>query len=807
MLGIKQTKSAGVPVSAVVHAALQQGNRARDAREWAAAAAAYRTALSIQPTLHHIWIQLGNMLKENGRSEQAQAAYEEAVRLRPQDGEARMYLAHLHKNVGQPLVAARYLAGLVAGGSQVDEAARELAEIVKPVASFSTSQLCAILQENDALPVTDLAPAIAALDDVMARLAGSAGGASNTEAISAARELIARIGRKSAVGARQQARGDDRPLVFDISDLVAHFRHHRLPTGIQRVQIEVLAAALKAYDQEEIGICCFIDGRDHWIELPVRRFLKLAYLSGSGSETDWQIVQGSLFLHLAMDEPYDLPENAILINLGTSWWIYDYFRLVREAREKKGIAYIPMVYDLIPILAPQYCVSGITGDYVSWAVGVFQHADGYLAISKSTKRDLIAVAAQLGHEVPSEKVEVIALDADFRRMAAAPLPATTLRTWKLEDVPYALFVSTIEARKNHNLAFDAWAELIRLHGRERLPRLVCVGRNGWLNDQAFARLAADGDLRAHVTIIHQASDEELGVLYQSCRFTVYPSHYEGWGLPVTESLCYGRVPIVANNSSLPEAGGDFAMMFESNSVSALVAAVERVAFDDDWRKARERRIAAEFQPRQWGSIFRQISDAVTRLTIDRPVDTAAMRAVTVGTYYPTNLYRDLRIWRSLASGEIFRTGEGWLWPETDGCRTTLAGGELRMTTPCAAQPLRLYIYVRGLSGLVCPVSLSVLGETILHTVLRAGEQRWVMADLPAHAGPDVSVTVRGEAAEWIGMSTGGTVKRLMSSLTVIGFALCPRDDEEARTRFVEAAALGEVDDINAYHQPVYSTVR
>ena len=802
MLGINRMKSAGITVSKPVYEAIGQGNRARDACDWSKAIAAYQTALALQPDLYHIWIQMGHSAKEGGYIEEAQTAYAEANRLRPQGGEARLLLAHLHKNNGHPRMAVCAFMALAAMDAHRDEALRELVALVSPVAALTSDRIRAVLDRAGQLPAPDLATTVAALDDVLAKLPDGGGDAGT---ITAARALIARIERGEGLDPCAGVRTGDRTLVFDISDLVAHFRHHRLPTGIQRVQIEMLAAALKAQGADGIGICCFIDGRDYWIEIPVERFLALAYLSSGGSESDWQVARDSLFFHLAIDKAYDLPERAILINLGTSWWIYDYFRLIREARAAKGIAYIPMVYDLIPILAPQYCVAGITGDYVSWAVGVFQHADGYLAISESTKRDLITVAGHLGHAVPPEKVQVIALDADFRRMAAAPLPLTTLRRWQLEDVPYALFVSTIEARKNHNLAFDAWAELIRIHGRERLPRLVCVGRNGWLNDQAFARLAANDDLRAHVTIIHQASDEELALLYGACRFTVYPSHYEGWGLPVTESLCYGRVPVVADNSSLPEAGGDFALMFEPDSVEALVKAVETVAFDDAWRLARQARIAAEFCPRRWSDLYRQSAEAVRRFAVEHPVDIPAMRAVSFGTYYPTALYRDRRIWRSLASGEIFRAGEGWLWPETDGCRTTPAGGDLCMTLPEAGQPLRLYLHLRGLSEAPCPFSIIAGGETILSGMLRAGERRWVMADLPAPGSPEVAVTVKGEAAERIGMATGGTMKSLLSSLTVLGFALCCRDDEEARIRFVEALALGDVDDVNAYRQPAAVT--
>src|SRR3546814_7482893 len=67
-------------------------------------------------------------------------------------------------------------------------------------------------------------------------------------------------------------------------------------------------------------------------------------------------------------------------------------------------------------------------------------------------------------------------------------------------------VSTVEPRKNHILAFDAWAELIRIHGADAIPLLVCAGRRGWRYDQIFARLESDPALKAHVVWIHDASD-------------------------------------------------------------------------------------------------------------------------------------------------------------------------------------------------------------------------------------------------------------------------------------------------------------
>ncbi len=799
---LKIKKSAGVAVTSSVHRLIARGNRARNAGDWSGAADAFRAALEQDPSLFHIWMQLGHAFAESHRIDEGVAAYKSAGALRPDSAEPFLHLGHISKRGGRfPDASRYYAAGLIRQGFQ-EELEDQVLHAIRRVANLSPSLVRTIVRHEEAAAARSGGPgadAAADLDTAMRRLsADGKASAEDIRTLAAAREMLGRIGRVDVPSAAGQ-----RPMVFDLTDLIAHFRHSRLPTGIQRVQIEVLATALKTHGREMVGICCFIDGRDHWIEIPVPMFLELAHLATSGSDANdpaWQMLRARLFYHLAVDGHYTLPDKAILVNLGTSWWIYDYYLLVRNAKERQGISYIPFVHDFIPIMAPEHVVRGVIADYVSWAVGVFQHADLFLVNSQSTKRDLLRVAGRLGHEVPEDRIEVVPLDADFRRPSAAPLPATALAQWGLEDTPYALFVSTIESRKNHLLAFEAWAELLRRHGKAKVPRLACVGRNGWLNDHIFARLNANPELRAHVTIIHQASDEELALLYRCCEFTVYPSHYEGWGLPITESLCYGKVPLIADNSSLPEAGAGFAIVFEDDSVTGLVEAVEQVAFDADWRATREVEIRAGFTPRTWTQVAGQISGAIERFAGEGDGFKPVGRPVSLGAYYPVSLYRDTPIWRGLASGEIFRTGEGWLWPETSGCRTRPDGGELRMDLPAGSRNLRLYLRLRGLASAPCPFEVIVGGQVIASGRLDADTTRWIGGDLPDGAGDTLTVLVRGEDEETISMSTGGTMKHHAASIAVIGFALCNRDDEDARARFIEAAAFGSVEDVSAYRR-------
>ena len=800
----KTKRSAGVPVTAEVHRLIAQGNAARG-RDWIATADAYLAALALDPSLYHIQIQLGHAAKEADRPEQAKSAYLTAARLRKDTGEPFLHLGHLATRQGTPVEPSRYYAEAAKHEDTAEQAIPEFLASIGRVASLDGFILRRVLTEPEAdrtpapdmfADPIDIPHTAAALQALMETLTDPA----DRTVLENAHDRLLRLEDHQVSAPPTRS---DRPLVFDLTDLVAHFRNHRLPTGIQRVQIEVVSTAIQTQGRDHVHICCFTDGRDDWIGIPIDRFLTIAYLASTGgdiADDSWAEARARLFLGLAINPHFEMPQRAVLVNLGTSWWIYDYFRMVREAKEQAGISYVPFVHDWIPIMVPEHVVKGVIEDFVSWTVGVFTHADAFLVNSVSTGVDLRRVAKRLGHQVEEERIEVVPLDADFRHLSDERLPVSALARWNLGNEPFALFVSTIESRKNHVLAFEGWVELIRRHGSTGVPRLVCVGRDGWLNDRAFAKLGDNARLRAAVTIIHQVSDQELALLYRSCRFTVYPSHYEGWGLPITESLCYGRVPVVANNSSLPEAAAGMAVLFTSNSVSAFVQAVEQVALDAVWRADREALIAAKFRPRSWTQIANQINAAVDRfaLTDDQQIRKAVARPVRLGTYYPLALYKEARLWPGIASGEIYRAGDGWLWPETTGCRTRPEGGELRMDVEGPATQLRLYLRLRGLEAQACSFIVTVAGQTIAEGSLKAGQTRWASGDLPEGIGKSVSILVRGTAEETIVMSTGGSDKRLRAGPAVLGFALCSATDEDQRSTFVATAAFGDIEEVSAY---------
>src|SRR5262249_59911694 len=102
--------------------------------------------------------------------------------------------------------------------------------------------------------------------------------------------------------------------------------------------------------------------------------------------------------------------------------------------------------------------------------------------------------------------------------------------------PFVLYVSTIEVRKNHALLLRVWRRLIDRHGAEAVPRLVFIGRIGWLVDDLMAELSREGPLSDKVIILSGLPDAEVATAYRQCLFPGFPSLIEGWGLPVAEGL-------------------------------------------------------------------------------------------------------------------------------------------------------------------------------------------------------------------------------------------------------------------------------
>ncbi|UYY76421.1 glycosyltransferase [Sphingomonas sp. R1] len=548
---------------------------------------------------------------------------------------------------------------------------------------------------------------------------------------------------------RKPASGE---IIFDISDLVAYFSRARRPTGIQRVQIEIIRAAI-VLPNSVVRICCSIEESSEWTEISLSLFERVTTLAVAGDAVDgaiWRDAIHDLNAALIFGSPFVFGPRAKLVNLGTSWWLQNYFLQVRNAEVASGIAYTPFVHDLIPVLAPQHCVQGLVDDFNSWLLGVFDHARFFFVNSEATKRDLLDVAGRLGRGIGPEAVHVVPLDGAFVPPPPAP-PSQALRQLGLNDKPFVLFVSTIESRKGHDTALKAWQRLLSEHG-EQAPFLLCVGNNGWLNSAFYAELERDAALRERVLLLSGISDTDLAMLYRDCLFTIYPSTYEGWGLPVTEALSFGKIVIAANNSSLPEAGGCHAVYFNTGDAADLAGKVAAFAFDPTAREAHEQEIRRGFAPRAWSDIAAQIVDTLCGQAQESRVPCADAPVLAFDRWMEFRRRRNTTIFDDIGLGEPLRVGTGWLGADELGCLVREGHAMLRFRIDGADRASLLALRLFGKCAVAWRVMMN--GHPAAHGAFTEKGESWALCSIPPST-PDVSIVIEVAHSHVDGADTWG----------------------------------------------------
>lgn len=221
-------------------------------------------------------------------------------------------------------------------------------------------------------------------------------------------------------------------------------------------------------------------------------------------------------------------------------------------------------------------------------------ADVVIAVSENTKRDLMAFL-----DAPDEKIVVIpeAPDPEYEPLDQEVVGPALKRLGV--DAPYFLFVGTIEPKKNVlNLlrAYAAFRELNR--SNSRLPALVLAGRKGWLYGQALS-LAKELGISEHLKFLGFVARPDLVALYSGAVALVYPSLYEGFGLPVLEAMACGAPVVTSSASSLPEVAGDAALCTAPTDVDALTEALSRVWLSADLRGELRRKGFARAKQFTW----------------------------------------------------------------------------------------------------------------------------------------------------------------------------------------------------------------
>ena len=430
---------------------------------------------------------------------------------------------------------------------------------------------------------------------------------------------------------------------FDITDLVKFAQKNGSVSGIQRVQIRVLQHLSSGREKDEI-LCAYAINRFSGIkvcrakdlftdevysasrmlvrlgiEKPSTSFSKLElygelakYKKGSLRRVLRKVellTLGRLFPDYARAQ-MSLPrrsnenehdqktietwplkgfeDNDHIVMIGTNWNTSAFEKRARQ-HSKRGGRVSQVIYDLIPYRYPQYCIDSLTKKFNIFLNRSRSFASQYICISEATRNDLLDYLSDFNSDMP---VKSWPLAHEFEGYERNEKCLESIQPEHLKKVqrPFVLCVGTIEVRKNGVALLKVWQRLLKELG-DKTPQLVFAGKYGWKIEAFKKLLQEDLSLQQAVTIIPQATDADLAVLYQNCLFFVYPSLVEGWGLPVGEAAWFGKYSVVSSSSSLPEVCGDVVDYVAPENIDGWLDSIKRAILEKEYRHLCEKNIS------------------------------------------------------------------------------------------------------------------------------------------------------------------------------------------------------------------------
>lgn len=202
-----------------------------------------------------------------------------------------------------------------------------------------------------------------------------------------------------------------------------------------------------------------------------------------------------------------------------------------------------------------------------------RRADAIIAISESTSRDikgLLPITPGKVHAIP------LAAGSKYRRIADRPTVDRVCGQYGLQAGEYVLFIGVLEPRKNIPVLLHAYRELVDGGIRKKL---AIVGKKGWMYDEIFSTVRML-KMEENVVFTGYVPDADLPYLYNGASLFVYPSLYEGFGLPVLEAMSCGTPVVTSNVSSMPEIVGDAGILVDPHDAHQLAEGLKKVILDE-----------------------------------------------------------------------------------------------------------------------------------------------------------------------------------------------------------------------------------
>ena len=374
----------------------------------------------------------------------------------------------------------------------------------------------------------------------------------------------------------------------------------RPPVGIVRVELALCEELEKLFPIGQFKKCVW-DNEKFWeilspVHIGVNKEDDVLVSSKSGTgDQDFD----SPTLRECQFQPGDA-----LISVGLDWE-YSYLKTFASIK-KSGVNIVTCCYDLIPIQFPQFSLDYVAQKFASYLLDLAESSRLVLCISRQSEKDLRSFLSEAGAaDIDTFVIRLGDRVVNTEGPISPEIP-------KLASSPFILFLSTIERRKNHEVLVRAYQHLCSQGKKDMLPKLFFVGMPGWGVDALLQEIAEDPDMKDLIVQLHHVTDAELRLLYEKALFCVYPSWYEGWGLPVAEALALGKAVLSSDRGSLPEVGGNLVQYIDPGNLEAWAEAIWSLIINSEERKAWEINVKQNYRIWTWADTALNVIDKMTK---------------------------------------------------------------------------------------------------------------------------------------------------------------------------------------------------
>lgn len=362
-------------------------------------------------------------------------------------------------------------------------------------------------------------------------------------------------------------------LFLDVSDIIVWIKHgHEHYSGIQRVVVYTCVELVKATGA------------------------RLFYRGGDDKFLVFECGDFERFKNCQLDEAWlssreiqPKAHDRVLI-MGASWSIGAHIETVSGYCRQNQLSFSHFVYDVSPLSVPQTHKQESTLVMRDWLSRLVPLVDQLFTISNFSKVEVESWISKLCQR----HVDVVPVRIGDEILCRDQVPVESLL-----DKAFILNIGTIEARKNHIVLYQAYKILLRKYPKEQLPLLVLVGYDGWFSADVRKLLFEDPELAGLVVWLKEVTDPRLEWLYAHCQFSVYSSVYEGWGLPVAESLSRGKACLCSRIDVFKEISRDLLVFADPFSGEEWAREIEALGMNPALLAEREKAISKSYKTTPW----------------------------------------------------------------------------------------------------------------------------------------------------------------------------------------------------------------